>query len=287
MKNKLFKLSSFFLIFILAPSLVEAKCNSNSIGVIHQSGFGISFGGGEGSAGSYDKNTVNVPLSIDGKLACFKKKNSYKIESKEKNKMIISPMEVDFENVPDPHFKQYIFMKKMTPLENSQVFIMNFVCSGENPLSTETISNSLFNIQKVNEMEMSTSSTFSSGVSAKILEGKKISEYQPNEAFQLFSQIYDDKKKSLETAPIETNHECLEINIPTLVSTQTTEAIEEVNKGISAEFTTKNAKGLNGCSKDFSSVMKSYLLENYNENESFKDFKIKKKWFSSDLVFEW
>ncbi len=279
------KLKLLFVLFIL-PTLSHARCNSNAIGVIHQSGFGISFGGGESSAGSYDKNTINVPLTIDGKQACFKKKTSYKIESKEKNKMVISPMELDFENIPAPHFKQYIFVQKKPDSLQTKIITMNFVCSGEIPLSTEAMTNSLFSIKASQEMEVNTSSTFASGVAAQNLGYRYKLNDQNNEALSFFAELYQAKKKKTEEE-LAIKPDCTEVSIPSLISQSNTEILGAVKKGITSEFSTLPKDAPNGCSQEFSNEMKNYLFENYVDNESLKDFKIKKKWFSKDLIFEW
>lgn len=58
--------------------------------------------------------------------------------------------------------------------------------------------------------------------------------------------------------------------------------------GSSAGYYDKNTINVpNGCSNDFATSMKNYQLENYEANDSLKDYKVKKKWFSDDLVFEW
>lgn len=270
--------------FLLLPLVSSAKCNTNAIGVIKQSGWGISIGAGGTSAGSYDKDVVNVPLTINGEQACFKKKNSYKIESKEKNKMTISPMKVDFENVPAPHYKQYIFVEKAADTIKTKIITMNFICTGEIPLSIESMANSLFNIQNSNDINVESSNVFATGAAAKNLSTH--SSKNSSEAFSFFTQLYQSKTPANNTSGADFPC-CNDIKIPSIISQSSVNALSGMEKAIASQFTTLASNVPNGCSNDFSQKMKAYLLENYSENESLKEFKINKKWISNDLVFEW
>lgn len=80
---------------------------------------------------------------------------------------------------------------------------------------------------------------------------------------------------------------CTEYKIPSIFSDTSVSSLSGIQRAIASSFSTMGANVPNGCSNDFAETMKNYQLENYTANESLKDYKIKKKWFSDDLVFEW
>lgn len=198
--------------------------------------------------------------------------------------MTISPMKVEFENIPAPHYKQYIFVEKTTDSLQTKIFTMNFICTGEIPLSIESMANSLFNIQNSNNVNVESSNVFATGAAAKNLNthsGKNSSE-----AFSFFTQMYQNKP-TVNNASAADLPCCNDIKIPSIISQSSVNALSGMEKAIASQFTTLASNVPNGCSNDFSQKMKAYLLENYGENESLKDFKINKKRISDDLVFEW
>lgn len=285
-------------IIILAATLItsnvyaKSKCMTDAIGIYRETGFGISFGGGNSGASYGDKNYVNVPLSINGERACFLKKTAFtmKSESKknksDKNQISITPMTTDFENVPDAHQKQYVFVEKDANTLMTKFHVMSFVCAGEIPLSVEATSDSVLKIlTDSSSASMKVSTVFATGIAADNLHKSKGGKTSSQPTFDFFNKIYLDKthKELVNGMPC-----CTDYRIPSILTDTSIKSLTNVERAITSSFTTIDSKVPNGCSKDFTETMKNYQLENYTDNESLKDYRIKKKgWFSDDLVFEW
>ncbi|MEA9356913.1 hypothetical protein SHI21_11880 [Bacteriovorax sp. PP10] len=287
------KTSILFLISaLITPSaFAKSKCMTNAIGIYHETGFGISFGGGSSSVDYGEKSVVNVPLSVDNKPACFIKQNAFKLKSEakkdkdEKNSITVTPMKTEFENVPNASQKQYIFVEK--DAENSlktKFHIMSFICAGELPLSIEATSDTYSKLALTsNSANIKVSKVFATGKAAQNLK-KVMPDLSVQETFDFFGKIYQEKthKELMADKPC-----CTEYRIPSIISDTSITSLSGVERAIASSFTTMGANVPNGCSKDFADSMKNYQLENYTANESLKDYQIKKKWFSDDLVFEW
>jgi len=287
------KTSILFLISaLITPSaFAKSKCMTNAIGIVHETGFGISFGGGKSSVDYGEKSIVNVPLSIDNKPACFIKQNGFKLKSEakkdkeDKNNITITPMKTDFENVPNANQKQYIIVEKNAEDSLKTKFhIMSFICSGELPLSIEATSDTYSKLVLTsNSVNVKTSHVFATGKAAENLK-KAMPALSVQETFDFFGKIYQEKtqKELMADKPC-----CTEYKIPSIISDTSISSLSGIERAIASSFTTMGANVPNGCSKDFAETMKNYQLENYTANESLKDYKFKKKWFSDDLVFEW
>ncbi len=277
--------------FLSLISTAHAKCNTENIVIMRESGFGISFGGGSSKASYQDKNTVNVPVTINGQQACFKKvtsfnmKNEKKKEKPEENSIIVTPMKTEFENIPAPHQKQYIFAEKSDNKLLTKFHVMNFVCAGETPLSIEATSDSVLKIMTTSDkVEMTVSTTFATGATAENLNRGRRGVTYSQETFDFFTKMYKEK-----TVQEMGNDKpcCTEYNVPSILTDTSIRAFSGVERAIASSFTTMNSDVPNGCSNAFAETMKNYQLENYEANESLKDYKVKKKWFSDSLIFEW
>lgn len=258
---------------------------------MRESGFGISFGGGGNKASFQDKNTVNVPITINGQQACFKKATTFTMKSEKKKEkpeesiITLNPMKTEFENIPAPHQKQYIFVEKNDNKLLTKFHVMNFVCSGETPLSIEATSDSVIKIEVAsNKTDVVVNTSFATGAAAENLNrGRKGVTYS-QETFDFFTKIYKEKTQR------ELSREkpcCTEYNAPSILTDTSIRAFTGVERAIASSFTTMNSDVPNGCSNDFAETMKNYQFENYESNESLKDYKVKKKWFSDSLIFEW
>lgn len=277
--------------FITPTAFSKSKCLTNAIGIYQETGLGISFGGGKAKMDYGESSIINVPLSIDNQPACFVKQNAFKLKSEakkdkeDKNSITVTPMKTEFENVPNPSQKQYIFVEKNPENEFETKFhLMSFICSGELPLSIEATSDSYSKmVLNSNSVNVKVSKVFATGKAAENL--KKAKPLSVQETFDFFGKIYNDKtqKELMADKPC-----CTEYKIPSIISDTSITALTGIERAIASSFTTMGANVPNGCSKDFADTMKNYQLENYTANESLKDYKIKKKgWFSDDLVFEW
>ena len=285
------KTSILALSFLSLISTAHAKCNSNVIGIYKESGFGISFGGGSSSASYQDKDTVNVPITINGQQACFKKVNAFSMKSEKKkdrpeeNSIVITPMKTEIENIPSPHQKQYIFVEKDNVKALTKFHVMSFICAGETPLSIEATSDSVLKIQtRSDAIDMKTTTVFATGAAAENLNKARKGQTFSQETFDFFTKLYKDKTQKELNTPSPC---CTEYHAPSILTDTSIKSFSGVERAIASSFTTMGADVPNGCSNDFAETMKNYQLENYQSNESLKDYKVKKKWFSDSLVFEW
>lgn len=283
-------MKNFILIagILISPQLF-AKCNTMAMGYYNQTGFGISFGGSGSKVGFFDKNTTNVPLTINGDQACYKKVSNFSMTSEskknesEKNKIIITPLNVEFENIPNAHHRQFLYVEKNSNPLLRKFHTVSYICSGGVPLSIEATSDMVISLMgKSDDSSVSITHTFATGSAANNLKWMPTISMQ--ESFDYFKNLYNQKTIKEHSVPDEC---CNDIKIPSILSHTSIHALSGVERIIASGFTTMGAEIPNGCSEDFIKTMGPYLLENFEKNESLESFKIKKKWFSNDLVFEW
>lgn len=245
---------------------------------MNESGFSISFGGGSSSKAG-QKETINVPMTIDGQPACYKKTSKFEINNEATEKensmqLSVSPIKVEFENIPDAHVKQYLFIEKdeKNPFY-TKFHTMSFICSGDIPLSVEAGSDRYIDVvTKSNRPEVRETTFFATGAAAENLNRRKKGLSNNQETFNFYSKMYKNKtQRELEDAP-----KC-EYNIPSILTETTIQVMTNVHREIATNYTTLGAKVVNGCTKDFSESMKNYLFENYKQNETLSSFKVKKK----------
>jgi hypothetical protein len=276
------------IIFILSTFSMfqlHAKCNTDAIVYKKETGFGISIGGGI-KTNFEESSSVNVPFSINNEPACFKKKSNLKIATETKDdfnsgKFVVTPTKVEFENVPDAHTKQYIFIEKMADPYQLKFYTMNFICSGEMPLSIEAATDNYLEIDLKSKASTSTSVTtvFATGAAAKNI-GVNLNP-KADEAFTFYRNLFQTKSNQ------NIDVECCNQKIPSIFSATSIETMSGIEKSIATSFSTVSKNVPNGCAKDFSEKMKNYLLENFQNNESLEPFDISKKWLKDDLTFKW
>ena len=241
-----------------------AKCNSEAIGYRKETGFGISFGGGSSSAGFYDKNTVNVPVSVNGEQACFKKVNAFAMKSEKKkdkaeeNNIVITPMKAEFEKIPSPHLKQYIFVEKNPQRLLTKFHVMSFVCSGEIPLSIEALSDSVLKIKmQSDKVEVNVNHIFATGAAADNINKANKGKMSSSETFDFFSKLYMEKSQK-ELAVDQAC--CSDFKIPSIISDTSIHAFSGIERAIASSFTTMATNVPNGCSNAFAETMKLSLI---------------------------
>ena len=294
--------TNMIIILILTYSLnLMAKCNTQAIGYVNKSGFGISFGGGEVSAGSYDKNVTNVPLTINGKAACFKKKSAYDLkletnaddhgvpDKKAKTNITLAPAEVEFENVPNAHFKHYI-MANPDPRTGLMTFSsMLFICSGEFPISVEGTRDTSVSLEvkKIQSNSVHTSSSFATGIAAQNLSQDMVSDSHEEIVFKEFTKFFQEIKPTVATSPDITQPCCQDVHVPSLLTSSNVTALVGIEKNIVKRLTTLKGDFPNGCSTEFHSAMKNYLFEHIESNPSLKSMTVEKKWFSNKYTLEY
>jgi hypothetical protein len=275
-------------VLFLLPTLSWGFCLKGGTMISHNSGFGISTDENGSSSNSSDNLVVNVPLTIDGKEGCFKKKNSFSLQAedtkkKSEGKVIIKPMSVDFKNVPQPHFKQYLFVEKASEISKVKFHTMAFVCSGSMPLSIEAHSDLYAKLMERRGDSTTVSFTIATGRAAEEINKRQAKNRPSHQAtFDTFLQAYRDKtQKDLEDAPIRSGY------APSIFMSSTIDSLSALERKIAGGFTTMGAKVVNGCSSEFSEAMKSYQVENASSNPTLKSFKVGKKSFSGAIVIEW
>jgi hypothetical protein len=283
--KKLIKMHSLLFLTILSSNL-HAKCVTDAVIIKHESGFGISFGSGGSKSNYGDSSMVNVPLTINGEQACFKKKSKFEVKTVEKNDFskgifTITPLDVEFENVPTPTTRQYIFADRTSHKTQTKFYTMSFICSGEIPLSIEASSDSYIELALKSEMAaVNTTTIIATGIAAKNLENTNYNSKQ-KEAFEFFADKYKlDTGKTSDTA-------CCGQKVPSILTSTSVQSLTGIERAITSSFTTMSSYVPNGCENQFSDKMKNYLIENYEQNESLKDFKVSKGWFNKNLKFEW
>ena len=185
------------LISVLFNSQLHAKCNTDAVVYKKETGFGISLGGGIKSSFE-ESSSVNVPFSLNDQPACFKKKSNLKIYTENKDdfsagKFVVTPTIVEFENVPNAHTKQYIFIEKIAEPYQLKFYTMNFICAGEMPLSIEAATDNYLEIDLKSKAALNTSVTtvFATGAAAKNLNNK----INPaaDEAFNFYRTLFQAK----------------------------------------------------------------------------------------------
>ncbi len=270
----------------LSPN-IYSKCKNDAIVYKRQSGFGISFSSDGLSSNFNEKESINVPLSINDEAACYIKKSKYQIQLEENNgldfALRITPLKAEFDNVPEPSVKNYIFADKSDDPTQIKFYSMSFICSNEIPISVEAFSESVIDLkikQSAKDSSVNINTVFATGKAAENLQ-TKYKDLKAEEAYLWFS------KKYAELGEVKNEVDCCGMKIPSIFSSTSIETMTGIEQKIAKSFTTKASQFPNGCSKDFSEKMKTYLLENYKQNESLKSFQIKTKFFSDDLIFNY
>jgi hypothetical protein len=142
-------------------------------------------------------------------------------------------MKTEFENVPSPYQKQYIFVEKNEDKKLSKIHVLNFICTGETPLSIETTSDSLHKIQTKTEninISFTTNSDFL------------------QETFDFFTKLYKDKTQKELNKPLAC---CTEYHAPRILTDTSINAFAGVERTIASSFMTMASAVPNSCSKDF------------------------------------
>lgn len=273
-KFNLLLLSSFF------ATAALADCNPTHLGVVRERGFSLSFGGG--SSSSFEtKSTTNIPLVIDGKRACYHQTNKLEIRTERKKdkeyvEFEITPMEADFENVPDPSVVHYL------NVDQNRVQMMSFLCSGETPIGAEGFSDSLLKLSVSGpSASVKVSSTFATGIAARNLyENER--DMANDRVYDSFLELYRDRAKESMS-----EEETLDIFIPSVITRTTIESRSSLKRSLYSSFFSRTGFTVNGCSKAFREVMDEFRLEKIAKNKSMNGIELKKKAFSSKYRMRW
>lgn len=270
----------------LLTTSVWSKCDVDQIRYSRSTSYGLNLG--EGSSEFGQNVTVNIPLVIDGKPACYHQKNGIKVttEEIEEGKEIdyeITPLQASFENVPAPAIYQYLNVEYDQGQRASRLQIMSFLCSGERPIGADAFSDSLIALsEKPKEV--------SSGVNIFIATGgaaENISVSQANKArvkvYDKFLEIFETRSEELATIEEDQTN----IYIPNVLAGVSIEEITSIDRKLYTSFFTRTNSSINGCSKNFRVKMQDFLLENVSRHQPFKGIELKRKRFSSKYRMRW
>lgn len=261
-----------------------SKCDDSKVIMQRSTSFGLSWGEGKNSSGFGSDLTVNIPLIINGKQACYHQSSAInitteKVEENESVEYEITPMEADFENVPNPAVFQYINIDYDEQNKASDVQIVSFLCSGETPIGGDAFGDSLVKLS-MNAVRDSTQvdvfiATGQAADNLSISQSKKAKA----KVFDRFLDIYESR---IEGQDIETQSS--NIYIPSVLSSV---SINSPERKLYSSFFSRTNSSINGCSKRFVTKMQDLLLHNVAKENPFKDIEIKKRFLSSKLKLKW
>lgn len=262
-----------------------SKCDDSQIIMQRSTSFGISWGDGSGSSTFGSSLTVNIPLRIDGKQACYHQSSAIqilteKVKDSEYVEYEITPLEAEFENVPSPTVRQYINIDYESENQASHVQMMSFLCSGETPIGADAFGDSLLKLS-TNTKEQS------ANIDMFIATGLAADNLQISQAKKAKVKVYDRFLELYETkieGDISFEEENSNIFIPSvLIGT----SISAPDRKLYSSFFSRTNSSINGCSKKFTEKMQEHLIENVIKNNTFKNIDLRKKRFSSKLKMRW
>lgn len=276
---------AFCVLSLLSTSL-WSKCEVDQIRYYRSTSYGLNLG--EGSSEFGQNVTVNIPLVIDGKPACYHQKNGIKVvtEKIKEGQEIdyeITPLQASFENVPSPAVYQYLNVEYDPDQKASRVHIMSFLCSGERPIGADAFSDSL-------ELIPERKDEASSGVNIFIATGQAAENISVSQANKARAKVYDKfleifESRSQDMASIEEDQS--NIYIPHVLAGLSIEEMTAVDRRLYSSFFTRTHSSINGCAEKFREKMNDLLLENVARKQPFKGIELKKKRFSSKYRMRW
>ncbi len=271
-------------LFVVGPAW--SKCDTENVRYERSTTFGLSWGANSSSA--FGTNvTVNIPLVIDGKPACYHQENGILISTErvKENEFVeyeINPLSAEFENVPSPMIYQYMHVELDPDNKSSKVHMMSFLCSGETPIGGDAFSDSLQNLAENTTPEVSTEVFISTGQAA---ENISVSQAKKAKAkvFDRFLELYEDRGEENESIDADQTN----IYIPNVLTGLSINSVTSVERKLYSAFFSRTSSSINGCSKKFLSKMQDLLIENVAKTQPFKGIELKRKRFSSKYKMKW
>lgn len=228
-----------------------------------------------------DNKSVNIPFQANGKPSCYHPVTSLSIVAESINSKSIdyeiTPMTVEFENIPEPAAHHFIFSEMDTEDMSQKISMVSFQCSGEIPVGADAFSDSLQRIAEKNGDEKDEGSIFiSSGHAAGEIS---VSNEQKARAkvFDRFRELYE-----LRTNEDVTEDDISNLYVPNMILSQ-----GNVNRKVYASFFARTSSSINGCSKKFLKVMDDLKIDNVVKNKPFLGIEIKKKMFTDVYRLNW
>lgn len=271
-------------ILILAVSAQSfATCNVDQVRIERRSGFSLDIFSSNFSEGE----TINIPLRIDGKQACYKQSSNVKVQTEriKENEYIeyeITPLSADFVNVPNAQIFQYVFFDYEDSIKASKIHIASFLCSGESPIGGDAFSDSLVKLsENVKTPEASTSIFIATGTAAEEIAVSQARKARAK-VFDRFLNLFE-YRTGLTT--IETDNS--NIYVPNVLAGLSIEASGSIERKLYSAFFTRTNSSVNGCSTKFRKIMHDLMIENVAKNNPFQGIEIWKKRFSSKYKLKW
>jgi hypothetical protein len=281
-----------FIIGLIISSILVgnawAKCDDSQIKYERSTSFGLSWDS-KGSKSAFGSEvTVNIPLVIDGKPACYHQESALNVTTDrvKENEFVeyeITPMEADFENVPSPSIVQYMNIEYESESKASHVQIMSFLCSNETPIGGDAFADSLLKLSANGKEGTGSIDVFIA--TGQAADNLSISQSKKAKAkvFDQFLEIYEDRAESHESFESEGSN----IYVPNIIAGTSIHSVSSVERKLYSSFFSRTSSSINGCSKQFIAKMQDYLIDNVVKNQPFKNIEIKKKRFSSKFKMKW
>lgn len=264
-----------------------AKCDESQIRYERSSSFGISWGSTSKSLFG-EEITVNIPLIIDGKPACYHQSSALNVttERVKENEYVeyeITPMDADFENVPSPSKVQYLNIDYDAENKASHIQMMSFLCSGETPIGGDAFADSLLKLSTESKEGSASIDVFIA--TGQAADNLSISQTKKAKAkvFDRFLELYEDRSGSHESYDEAGSN----IYIPNVMAGTSIHSVSSVERKLYSSFFSRTNSSINGCSKQFMGKMQEFLLENIVKNQPFKSIELKKKRFTPKLKLKW
>lgn len=278
------KLSLVTLTLFIPAAIWASDCNPNAIIYTSGTSIGISLGGNKGSFNGSEQSSVNLPIETKNGFGCYKKESGITVEV-EKNKkgliqeITLSPLKAKFENLPNARAVQYLYYDENQELTyKSRYTLSAFICVEDKLVSIEnrrfTLIDLLTESQK-NNVTISTS--FATGEAAKNLGAAKVTSTEHTLFYALALQKGFKPKANCSS--------CEDIRVPAIFRDSQTRTLGEIAVSLSDYYSSLDQNlPFNPCDAEFEKLLQDYRIENFQQNESLKSLKVKKKWFSDKLV---
>lgn len=277
-------------LFLFAASAVHAGCDQENIVVDNTISASLLKTVEDVSTFYKQKRIMNIPVNSADNSGCIYKEGTLSLalvtvlkdEKIVEGKVVISPINADFENIKDPSVKQYIYVAKdNAALENAPAYtvptvhLLSYICSGEKPMLVDSISQKL---QSYRVKQFSEHSLVATGLAAKLL-AQRIARVMQDQTFLTFSELY---VKTTGQAPA-----LADVATQSVPSVYTRQSFEAGNVRLRSATSSVAGSVLNGCSKEFENAMAKYKLENYLENESVRGLSPSYDQDDNVLILDW
>ncbi|MFP5386685.1 MAG: hypothetical protein ACLGHN_11435 [Bacteriovoracia bacterium] len=272
-------------VLMLGSATIDAwsKCNEDAIVYGRSTSIGLTLG--SGSSTSFESGmTINIPLSINGKAACYKQKGQLSVQTKdikeaESVEYEITPLTVEFSNVPEGKLYQYLHVNHDVEGRASKVSMISFVCSGETPIGGDAFSDSLKKIAGGNA-SFGIRTYFATGQAAEELARREKKAKLP--AYETFMDLFVSRVSEIDEVIYHST-----ISIPAVISGQTMNSVTSVERQLYSNYFSRTGAEINGCSIQFRETMKDFLIENVVRTNPFAGINLKKKMFSKNYRMKW